>query len=310
MIKSCRWASRSLILVLLALAAIAQEQDGQGDQETDVSLEHPGVAISFESTPLVFRRQMELTLRTVGILRGHKYRVEVQLLDRLKHRIAEHVVVEHAFDEDSGDRVVIHLQQPQPPIDDTLLHFRIGVWLQQGLIARIDCSLRPQQLEDREQTELVAGDAGKDSRNVCLVDGECWSGESQGVSNPLVRHDDSDFAYRHWNVGKNSAACLSRARQWHLFCKNPTTSPITATFVPTADQETFPSPGGGTNSTMDGQSPFDWVILLHATDGYLDFLENFLQHYTQIETWSIKHAVKVVVSSRAAKQYIRATYQE
>lgn len=49
------------------------------------------------------------------------------------------------------------------------------------------------------------------------------------------------------------------------------------------------------------------VLLLHVTDGYIDFLDNFMTHYLQIDH-SRPHVVKVVVASRAAEVYVRKKY--
>jgi hypothetical protein len=49
------------------------------------------------------------------------------------------------------------------------------------------------------------------------------------------------------------------------------------------------------------------VLLLHVTDGYIDFLDNFMAHYSKIDH-SRPHVVKVVVASRAAEVYVRERY--
>jgi len=156
-------------------------------------------------------------------------------------------------------------------------------------------------------------------RNRCFIEGSCWKHhEFSG------RHDDSDWAYQQMDVGKHAEACLARARQWHMHCENPLAWPITAEFTPTADWYTFPersdnmdsngtpSPSAPTtwsNETRQESSVPDgaeWVMLLHVTDGYLDFFENFWRHYEKIGHWSAKHVVKVIVSSRAAVRFVRS----
>ena len=49
-------------------------------------------------------------------------------------------------------------------------------------------------------------------------------------------------------------------------------------------------------------------MLLHVTDGYMDFLENFLAHHQRIGRWSVEHVVKVVVSSKAAARTLKASH--
>ena len=139
---------------------------------------------------------------------------------------------------------------------------------------------------------------------VCLMDGECANHQELGVPRQLKRHDDSALAYRLWDIGKNAAACLARARHWHLHCGNSRALRITATFTPTGDQHTFPVTlhhGAHTGSA-------EWVMLLHVTDGFIDFLENFLAHYKKIGNWSERHVLKVVLSSEAGARYIRSAY--
>ena len=47
------------------------------------------------------------------------------------------------------------------------------------------------------------------------------------------------------------------------------------------------------------------MLLLHVTDGYIDFFENFYQSYLKISLFSTPHTLKVVVASRKAEHYIR-----
>ena len=165
-------------------------------------------------------------------------------------------------------------------------------------------------LARREQTVICCPDiqvvdrgiVGK-KRNVCVFDGECSQHLRLQVPRVLVRHDDSDLAYRHWGVGESEAACLSRARQWHVFCGNAESSPMTATFVPSSRRSTFP----GARNDVTARSKA-WVMLLHVTDGYMDFLENFLAHHQRIGQWSVEHVVKVVVSSKAAARTLKDRY--
>ena len=42
------------------------------------------------------------------------------------------------------------------------------------------------------------------------------------------------------HTGSDMGRCLSRAREWHIYCNNSRARPVTATFVPTHDQYTFP----------------------------------------------------------------------
>jgi hypothetical protein len=72
-------------------------------------------------------------------------------------------------------------------------------------------------------------------RGQCAIDGKCFKYKELGGL-----RDDSDIAYRKFKVGINASACLARARQWHQFCGNPETSPVTATWVPTSESHTFP----------------------------------------------------------------------
>ena len=66
--------------------------------------------------------------------------------------------------------------------------------------------------------------------------------------------------------------------------------------------------GRGAGASAERETHGEWVLLLHVTDGYMDFLHNFLAWYTEIEHWSVQHAVKVVVSSNAAAQDIASAY--
>ena len=72
-------------------------------------------------------------------------------------------------------------------------------------------------------------------RGRCSIDGDCFKYKELGGL-----RDDSDIAYREFKVGINASACLDRARQWHQFCGNPGTSPVTATWVLTSESHTFP----------------------------------------------------------------------
>ena len=93
------------------------------------------------------------------------------------------------------------------------------------------------------------------ARRLCLIDGHC-SAQEGGGSRHMVRQDDSEIAYRFWNVGSDVEACLARARQWHLHCQNPSSMPITATYVPTSDSQTFPD----ARALDDDKLRRDWVL--------------------------------------------------
>lgn len=152
-------------------------------------------------------------------------------------------------------------------------------------------SKSPQAFSDESEQERAAW-------SLCLIDGDCFRyPEFNG------RHDDSPLAYT-WGVGIDRDICLARARQWHIYCNNSLSSPTTATFVPTLDNYTFPQTGGD----KEGVLPKEWVMLLHVTDGYMDFFDNFWQHYLLIESWSVEHVVKVIVSSSSSAEYIRSRY--
>ena len=77
---------------------------------------------------------------------------------------------------------------------------------------------------------------------------------------------------------------------------------MTATFVPTSATATFP-----TADTADGMQ-MKWVMLLHVTDAYLDFFDNFWRHYLRIKEWTVEHTVKVVVGSDTTASYIHSMY--
>jgi hypothetical protein len=154
-----------------------------------------------------------------------------------------------------------------------------------------------------EMDEEYPAPSATGSFGMCLMDGECANHQELGVPRHLKRHDDSALAYRLWDVGQNAAACLARARQWHVYCGNSRALRITATFVPTEDQWTFPELYHGAHT-----GSVEWVMLLHVTDGYMDFFENFLAHYKKIGNWSQKHVLKVVLSSEAAARYVSSAY--
>jgi len=161
--------------------------------------------------------------------------------------------------------------------------------------------VRPLHVQSAELgTETACAEARTQGRSaVCIIDGTCakyseWTGQ----------HDDSDFAYAHLGVGKTAVHCLARAREWFLYCENPPSLPITAKFVPTGDEAVHPD----VRQTLSHAEKAPWVMLLHVTDGFLDFLDNFLLHYRKIPEWSVKHEVKVIVTSQAAAHYISSTY--
>ena len=66
--------------------------------------------------------------------------------------------------------------------------------------------------------------------------------------------------------------------------------------------------GRGAGASAEREAHGEWVLLLHVTDGYMDFLHNFLAWYMEIEHWSVQHVVKVVVSSDAAARDITSAY--
>ena len=148
----------------------------------------------------------------------------------------------------------------------------------------------PPPVEKRSESE----------RNLCLIDGQCLQhGALRDIPGHLVRHDDSDLAYRALGVGSREASCLARARQWHLYCGNTPAEPMTATFTPTSATNTFPD----VDAAEDVQ--LEWVMMLHVNDGYLDFFDNFWRHYLRIQHWTVEHIIKVYVSSDKAASYVR-----
>jgi hypothetical protein len=110
--------------------------------------------------------------------------------------------------------------------------------------------------DDLPNKEVKSSEAPVGARRLCLIDGQCSAQELAGGSRQMVRQDDSEIAYRLWNVGNDVKACLARARQWHLHCQNPLSMPITATYVPTSDSHTFPD----SQALHHDELRRDWVL--------------------------------------------------
>jgi len=155
----------------------------------------------------------------------------------------------------------------------------------------IDANSRHASFDKYEEVQIEA-------RELCVIHGDCFK-----YPNYNGLHDDSHFAYVQWGVGSDMGRCLSRAREWHIYCNNSRARPVTATFVPTHDQYTFPE-----SHPHTGRGGQEWIMLLHVTDAYMDFFDNFWNHYLKIENWSVQHVVKVVVASQSSAEYIQSRY--
>jgi hypothetical protein len=268
---------------------------------------HPAVNIRVDNAPLVYVDAGEMELRVVltGALPGFSYRVVVHELDWSSGGLKQSNETIHAVGEDGLDNEVT----TRLAASDANTHrFSIavhdayeGLPLEESLVARRDLTLKGRMLWDKPHVippSVLAQRKLGDGRNLCLIDGECFNSMSN-VPRYLAQHDDSNFTYDSRLVDSQEAACLARAQFWHQFCRNSPSSPMTASFVPTAASLTFPH--------ADAASP-KWVILLHVTDGYLDFFDNFWRHYTRIKEWTVAHVVKLIVGSDATASYIRRMY--
>ena len=302
--RPCRFDS--LAFVMLCLAAVRQ---------TCGNLAHPddvAAAVRFRAPHAVAGYATELAITAVGLVQGVTYRLVVSVArgGDMVHTDETSFTWSREMAAASG---VVHaskhqIQHTLPPLTAgphtvraTLLNDVTGTEGEVGLASLV------QRLDPVECPEAGAPSTSRPhtSRNLCLLDGECFKHDQLGISaKHLVQYDDSDLAYRAWNVGSNAAACLARARQWHLHCGNPLKSPMTATYVPTLESYTFPEDG----TQVHGDGEGEWVLLLHVTDGYLDFFDNFWKHYERIEKWSVPHVVKVVVASEATASYVHDAY--
>ena len=110
---------------------------------------HPSVAIKFGAEPLVSRGQgrMELRFHIVGALVGFKYRIVLQEIDILVHRVIQQQEISFSpTDDPASNEITAELVE----FDGTkteLIRFAIGVWdahaglsEDEALVARYDAT--------------------------------------------------------------------------------------------------------------------------------------------------------------------------
>ena len=110
---------------------------------------HPPVAIRFGAEPLVASGQgrMEMRFRVVGALIGFKYRVVLQEVDILVHRVIQQQEISFSLIDDSASNEITAELAIMDSTKTELTRFAIGVWdahaglsEEEALVARYDAT--------------------------------------------------------------------------------------------------------------------------------------------------------------------------
>jgi hypothetical protein len=118
--------------VAVLVAVLAMRTEGSGESETNKlhGEHHPPVGIGFGAQPLVSRGQgrMELRFHVVGALIGFKYRIVLQEVDILVHRVIQQQEMRWSLIDDSASNEITAALAIMDSTKTDQFKFAIGVW--------------------------------------------------------------------------------------------------------------------------------------------------------------------------------------